>query len=123
MQKKGCCAGLMLFCWLSSCAPSYTKYITTETGFNRITAPDYTELQNWAAHPGKTDVSDSIPYPLLVAGTVDTTAAVFFIHPTTLISNRDTSWNASLENDTLNTKTDYSNPEYLTKHVCSLLGF
>jgi len=73
---------------------------------NRV--PDYSNLNDWAAHPWKWDPSDSIPKPLRNSPFTDSTVDVFFIHPTTLTSKKDTSANAYLDDAKLNHKTDYS---------------
>jgi hypothetical protein len=68
--------------------------------------PDYSNLEYWAAHPFKKDPSDSIPSEL--HDTVkDTIADVFFIHPTTYTGLKK-GWNASLSDNELNSKTDYT---------------
>jgi Protein of unknown function (DUF3089) len=70
--------------------------------------PDYSDLNYWAAHPGKTDPSDSIPGALQQNTVPDTLADVFFIYPTTLTSKKDPSMNARIDDAALNAKTDYS---------------
>ncbi len=70
--------------------------------------PDYSNLDHWAAHPWKKDPSDSVPKPLLATYQQDSTADVFFIHPTTLTENTDPRWNADIDDGILNAKTDYS---------------
>ena len=69
-------------------------------------APDYSRLENWAAHPSKYDPSDSIPKPLRQE-TINQEVDVFFLHPTTYTGSKDTlSDNALLTNQELNEKTD-----------------
>ncbi len=70
--------------------------------------PDYSNLNYWAAHPWKKDLSDSVPKPLRVIYQQDSLADVFFIHPTTLTANSDTRWNADIDDAEINAKTDYS---------------
>jgi hypothetical protein len=70
--------------------------------------PDYGKLQYWAANPDKWDPSDSIPSPLQAGSIHDTSVDVFFLHPTTLTSPKDTQWNASINDAALNAKTDYT---------------
>lgn len=90
----------------TACAPTYTKYISGyETGPVR-TAPDYSRLTDWAAHPWKKDLSDSIPQPLKKEYRQDSTVDVFFLHPTTF-TRQDTGWNAALNDAEINAKTDY----------------
>ncbi len=100
-------SNLFLFS-LFSCSPrnfpAHTVYqITTKSKI-----PDYNNLNFWAAHPWKKDLSDSIPKPLLLGFEKDSLADVFFIHPTTLTAKKDTQWNADIDDAELNAKTDYS---------------
>lgn len=81
--------------------------------------PDYSDLYYWAAHPAKKDPSDSTPAPYRDF-TVDSTVDVFFIYPTSYVSDTSISaqllpdsteakrWNASLTDAALNAKTDNS---------------
>jgi hypothetical protein len=70
--------------------------------------PDYQKLQSWAAHPDKQDPADSIPKPLRSQWT-SREVDVFFVHPTTFTDeNRIQEFNARINDDTLNLKTDYS---------------
>jgi hypothetical protein len=76
--------------------------------------PDYSNLYYWAAHPGKHNASDSTPEPFRNF-VKDTTADVFFIHPTTYtddaaVKNKPMTmqyWNAGINDPELNAKTDY----------------
>ncbi|UEG50741.1 DUF3089 domain-containing protein [Ferruginibacter lapsinanis] len=70
--------------------------------------PDYSNLSYWAAHPWKWDPSDSISASLQKNYSKDSAVDVFFIYPTTLVDYSDTSWNASIDNAEINSKTDYS---------------
>lgn len=71
------------------------------------TAPDYSNLDNWAAHPWKHDAADSVPRPLLEGYVADSVVDVFFIHPTTYLDEKKPfGWNAPVDNTALNTKTD-----------------
>ena len=64
-------------------------------------------MNNWAAHPYKSDPSDSVPKDLQLNYRPDSTIDVFFIHPTSYVDqNRPLGWNASLNNLTVNQKTD-----------------
>jgi len=90
-----------------SCAPKYIKN-TTQSEFIKAAHPDYSELNNWAAHPYKYDPSDSIPEPLRSSYLYDSSVDVFFIHPTTFTQKENSSWNAELNDIRLNAKTDYS---------------
>ena len=74
------------FCCLviSSCAKN--NYPTT-TGFSAgdTTAPNYADLNSWAAHPYKTDPSDSVPLAIRNGYQPDSTVNVFFILPTSFL--------------------------------------
>ena len=74
--------------------------------------PDYADLNYWAAHPWKKDLSDSVPLPLRSSFIGDSLADVFFIHPTTLTANSDLRWNADIDDAELNAKTDYTSILY-----------
>ncbi|RYD78543.1 MAG: DUF3089 domain-containing protein, partial [Sphingobacteriales bacterium] len=70
--------------------------------------PDYSNFNDWAAHPWKWDPSDSIPKPLRNSMYRDSVVDVFFIHPTTLTDKKDSTANADIDDVNLNHKTDYS---------------
>jgi Protein of unknown function (DUF3089) len=70
--------------------------------------PDYAHLSYWAAHPWVHDPSDSLPKALRHQITNDSSADVFFVHPTTFTDKADTNWNALIDDAKLNAKTDYS---------------
>ena len=70
--------------------------------------PNYQDLFYWAAHPDKSDMSDSVPLPLKNVVKEDFGVDVFFIHPTTYTQKEFVEWNASLSNIDLNDKTDES---------------
>jgi hypothetical protein len=74
--------------------------------------PDYNDISYWAAHPWKWDPSDSVPRDLQSIYVQDSIVDVFFIHPTTLTSNKDTNKNALIDDEQINTKTDYSSILY-----------
>ena len=61
---------------------------------------------NIPAHPEKKDFSDSIPKQLLKDYKKDSMVDVFFIHPTTYTEKNFSGWNASLDDEKLNNKTD-----------------
>jgi hypothetical protein len=73
---------------------------------------DYSQLSNWAAHPKKTDPSDSVPFPLQASYQKDTTVDVFFIHPTSYTDRNSSEWNATLTDTALNKRTDLSSILY-----------
>ena len=97
---------------LASCAQ---KNYSTQTQYkfrSKDKKPDYDNLNYWAAHPWKKDLSDSVPKPLRGLYKQDSLADVFFIHPTTLTSLQDERWNADIDDAEINSKTDYSSILY-----------
>jgi hypothetical protein len=74
--------------------------------------PDYRNLNYWAAHPWKKDLSDSVPSDLKENYRHDSLADVFFIHPTSFTDIKNENWNAEIDDATLNTKTDFSSILY-----------
>ena len=101
-------AFLFLIC--SGCAKPYHSFISRYNFENKTSIPDYSRLDYWAAHPWKYDPSDSTPLPLMNE-IKDSVADVFFIHPTTYTRKR-TAWNADINNNDLNAKTDYTSILY-----------
>ncbi len=99
---------IISFFFFAGCAPKYSKYISRYTTTATNTAPDYSNLFYWAAHPWKKDPSDSVPEPLRNGYTVDSTADVFFIYPTTFTDGEDPRWNADINDAAINAKTDFS---------------
>ena len=74
-------------------------------------APDYSNLQNWAAHPNKKDPSDKIPSPLRKQNsTTQQQVDVFFLHPTiyTDAPKNEFHWNADVNDKKINRKVDNS---------------
>jgi len=110
--------GIVVWLLVEACSPAYTKYIAIGSAVQPAdrpgaqaapgAAPDYSNLYYWAAHPYKKDPSDSVPLPLRASYAVDSSVDVFFLHPTTFTGKNDTGWNADVNNDTLNAKTDYT---------------
>lgn len=99
---------LLLLVSIASCSPAYTRYINNYNFTGKGTAPDYANLDYWAAHPHKKDPSDSVPAPLQKAYQPDSTVDVFFIHPTTFTDPDDARMNPAINDARLNAKTDYS---------------
>ena len=67
--------------------------------------PNYSDLNNWSAHPTIFDNSDRVPKDLQKNFVKDSLVDVFFVHPTTYFGFTD-GWNASLGNDEVNNRTD-----------------
>ena len=82
--------------------PASDNFYPTELS-NR---PNYDLISSWAAHPWKKDPSDSLP-EALSNEVNDSLTDVFFIHPTTYVGIRK-GWNADINDNTLNSKTDVS---------------
>lgn len=101
--------GLFIF---SSCAKKNYLLLPQYQFKSTNQAANYSELNYWAAHPWKWDPSDSIPTPFKNGAEKDTSVDVFFIHPTSFTNKDDSAWNASIDDATLNYKTDYSSILY-----------
>lgn len=72
---------------------------------------NFADLKNWAAHPDKIDLSDS--NNVYHQEGISIKAHVFFIHPTTYIKKiKNNKWNADIDDDEVNIKTDYSSILY-----------
>ena len=100
-----CSAVILIYC-------SCSKKNYTQQGIyqfkSEVVIPEYSNLYYWAAHPRKKDLSDSVPADLQVGYRPDSLADVFFIHPTTLTDYNDIRWNAVINDEAINSKTDYS---------------
>lgn len=98
---------VIFFCVLHffSCN-AYQKIPVFETN-SLSQAPDYSNLQFWAAHPFKTDPSDKIAGDTTLQMNTEAPVDVFFIHPTTFTQQKKIySTNADLSDESLNLKTD-----------------
>jgi hypothetical protein len=103
---------LLLPALLLSCASKYKVFQTNYQFQSPNGGPAYHQLDYWAAHPWKHDPSDSVPAPLQ-SEKKDTAADVFFIHPTTFTKKSDKHFaNASIDDHSINAKTDYSSILY-----------
>lgn len=106
------CYYIIIITLLSSiffaCSNKY-KPFRSQYQFKSINGePDYADLNYWAAHPWKHDPSDSIPAPLRQEMR-DSSVDVFFLHPTTYTEKiKKESYNAFIDDDYINAKTDYS---------------
>lgn len=70
--------------------------------------PDYSSLNYWASHPWKIDPADNIPSSIQNKKQ-DSLSDVFFIYPTTYTELKmSMGWNAEIDNEILNKKTDNS---------------
>lgn len=72
----------------------------------QTSAPDYGQIELWAAHPSKKDLADERPEGNWVHGETRQ-ADVFFLHPTSYLDERgNEQWNADLKDAKTNKKTD-----------------
>ncbi len=92
-----------LFILFFSCKTYKPTYTLTES---TVIPSDYSNLENWAAHPDKQDESDLTPEGE-TAHNIGLAADVFFIHPTTLTGQKNQDqWNGDIRDKQLNKKTD-----------------
>ena len=99
---------LLIILSLFSCSDKYQAFKSRYHFKSPDGKPDYGNLDYWAAHPWKQDLSDSVPAPLRNE-LRDTIADVFFLHPTTYtIKRKLKKQNADIDDDYINAKTDYS---------------
>jgi hypothetical protein len=98
-------AAILLY---TSCSKNNYAQKATYQFKSETKMPDYSNLDYWAAHPWKKDLSDSVPADLKESYNPDSLADVFFIHPTTLTDYNDVQWNAEINDAAINSKTDYS---------------
>jgi hypothetical protein len=101
-------SALLFLILFSSGTP--TKMVKHKVGISQINIvpdpPDYSDNFYWVAHPSKWDYSDSIP-SFLIDNSCDTSADIFFLHPTTYIYGViNSSLNADLHDATVNKQTD-----------------
>lgn len=98
---------LLLIPFLNACAPKYRPYTGDKAFHSPNGAPDYGNLDYWAAHPDKHDPADSVPAPLRNDPRYSQDVDVFFVHPTTFTDPKDSATsNASIDDALINSKTD-----------------
>lgn len=95
--------GILLLFFLTSCASlpkgTYADGIPD--------APDYNDVNNWAALPTRHDSADCVPIAAWKDEQPDARVDVFFIHPTSYTGKSgQNKWNASLSDTKLNQSTD-----------------
>lgn len=75
--------------------------------------PDYSDDTTWAALPNKADSADLLPMGSMVDRQAESNVDVFFIHPTTYTGKSgDKMWNAEVQDEELNVRTDKSAIKY-----------
>lgn len=93
---------LLLFC----CFSNMSLFTPKSDALHSLREPDYSQLHDWAAHPRKKDMADSVA-AFFAHEQRDSTVDVFFMHPTSFTHNLATApWNASLDDEKLNQATD-----------------
>ena len=93
---------VLIVAFLQGCSVK-PSLILTEVG----TKPDYSNIDLWAAHPGKLDSADATPSPLFINRQKSAVVDVFFLHPTTYTGRKQVKyWNAPLLDEKLVSKTD-----------------
>lgn len=112
MRKRISGIGLLVILFICSCSNKYKLYKSQYDFKSPDGNPDYSLLNYWAAHPWKWDPSDSIPQPLINEA-ADSTADVFFLHPTSFTKKKHKLIsNASIDDPYINAKTDYTSILY-----------
>lgn len=98
---------IFLIILLNSCYPKYYTHLKEYQSDVKNPIPDYSQLNNWAAHPAKKDPADSVPTNIKNY-VKDTSVDVFYIHPTSFTDPTITHLtNADINNDSINATTDY----------------
>lgn len=99
---------LPFFFLLAACSPSIPQATTYEEAAIPP-APDYAQQQFWAALPTKQDEADKTPEGL-TDQQATAEADVFYLHPTIYTDTKkgNDEWNASLQDEQLNTSVDES---------------
>jgi len=84
----------------------WISYIVLIGQLHGQTAPDYSDLYYWAAHPDKEDNADRVPDAALQDNQKGSKVDVFFLHPTTHTKgNPNGQWNGSVTDEKLREKT------------------
>jgi len=114
MNNKTCLLLLSAIICLSSCAVRPKKAFDTA---KVPPLPDYSNLENWAAHPDKSDPADLSPSPNFPNLQKDAPIDVIFFYPTTYTgglrkSRHQRDWNASVSDTKTNLKTDKGAIQY-----------
>ncbi len=74
-------------------------------------SPDYSKLEDWAAHPAKEDKGDMTPDKIGIKKEME--ADVFFVYPTIYYGDKgETKWNAPITDAKFNKKVDESTIQF-----------
>jgi len=114
MNNKTCLLSLAVIVGLSSCA------VRPKKAFDAAKVPpipNYSNLENWAAHPDKADLADLSPSPDFPDLQKDAQVDVIFLYPTSYTgglrrSSYQRDWNASVLDTKTNLKTDKGTIKY-----------
>ncbi len=116
LKKSHFCSIFIFVIIMSSCAKTaHLRNIpTSKFAYSDSTKKvDYSNLNNWAAHPNKEDTADLVPNEATLADQSNLPIDVFFIHPTTYWNDKEfTDWNAPINSEKLNKKTDETTIKY-----------
>src|SRR6185437_301776 len=94
--------------WMLSCSHKISGQQINYHFQSKDHRPDYSSLNYWAASPFKYNPSDRVPQDFKNESK-DSLADVFFIYPTTYTDTKmPDGWNADIDNEALNEKTDNS---------------
>ncbi|MEZ4942170.1 MAG: DUF3089 domain-containing protein [Saprospiraceae bacterium] len=95
-----------LFLLLPACVSVHPTHVFDPGGVPP--APDYSSMDNWAAHPEKADPADRTPCQEVLSRQDEAEIDVFFLHPTTYTGARkgERGWNAAVDDIAVNQKTD-----------------
>lgn len=96
---------IILAIFLSGCKSFKPLYEENQP----IPSTDYSNHNNWAAHPDKIDNADKIPAQTELSDQSNLPADIFFVHPTIYYKFRGNHyWNPIIENEELNKEVDES---------------
>lgn len=98
-----------LLFYISACSTQNYKAYPRKSfsSYNAPDTPDYSREDNWAAAPFKRDRADRVPDPSIKNRQEEAKADVFFVHTTTYVGEKGQgTWNAPINNELLNQKTD-----------------
>src|SRR5437870_3491972 len=103
-MRSLCFAAFMLLTVLSQAQPGVFN------AADQPAAPDYSQEKNWSALPFHEDAADEIPSSETWVNDSLKQADVFYIYPTIYMKGK--SWNADVNNKTLNKKIDNKPVKY-----------